>query len=132
MTADREYQNMIDRSERFLKSAEWNLNEGFIDISAFSVNQSLELLIKALLLRKLGDFPHTHDIKTLLRTLVETVDSDNSKKISRFLAEKSLEINVIQDAYITSRYFFTSISMEDLKNLVNVVKEFREEFINVP
>ena len=69
MTSEEEYNNLIGRSERFLLSAERNLQDDYIDVGAFSVNQSLELYLKALLLKKAGDFPHTHDLKILLHNL---------------------------------------------------------------
>jgi HEPN domain. len=59
MTASDEFNSMIEKSRRFLLNAERNMDEGFIDIGAFSVNQSLEIYLKALLLKESGDYsPH--------------------------------------------------------------------------
>ena len=105
MTASDEFNSMIEKSRRFLLNAERNINEGFIDIGAFSVNLSLEIYLKALLLKESGDFPHTHDIKILLRNLADLSNVDVKKKIELLLKEKGLVLSLIQDAYFTSRYF---------------------------
>jgi HEPN domain-containing protein len=126
MTADEEYKRMIERSRQFLLNAERNLDEGFIDIGAFSANQSLELYLKALMLKEMGDYPHIHDLKTLLRNLSTVSDQDVKEKIELCLKEKSLILSLIQDAYLTSRYFFTSYSADDLREMISTIKDIEE------
>ena len=127
MTATDEFNTMIEKSRRFLINAERNLEEGFIDIGAFSANQSLELYLKAILLKESGDYPHTHDIKNLLRNLLDLSNENVRKKIELILKEKSLVLSLIQDAYLTSRYFSTSYSSDDLKEMISVTKYIKEE-----
>ena len=126
MTADEEYKRMIERSRQFLLNAERNLDEGFVDIGAFSANQSLKLYLKALMLKEMGDYPHIHDLKTLLRNLSTVSDQDVKKKIELCLKEKSLILSLIQDAYLTSRYFFTSYSADDLREMISTIKDIEE------
>ena len=71
---------MIEKSRRFLLNAERNIDEGFIDIGAFSVNLSLEIYLKTLLLKESGDYPHTHDIKILLRNLADPSNVDVKRR----------------------------------------------------
>ncbi len=125
MSADDEYKNLMDRSSRFLSNAEWNLNEGYTDIGSFSANQSLELFIRALLTCKLGDYPHTHNLRLLLETLESVLDKENGKILRQIFEEKRLLLNLIQDAYVTSRYFFSTIDEESLREIIETVKEIR-------
>lgn len=131
MTSEEEYNNLIGRSERFLLSAERNLQDDYIDVGAFSVNQSLELYLKALLLKNAGDFPHTHDLKVLLHNLASVLTEVSKDKVERLISEKSLILSMIQDAYITSRYFFTSLTSEDLDKLISEVREIQEGLSDV-
>ena len=126
MTASDESNSMIEKSRRFLLNAERNMDEGFIDVGAFNANQSLELYLKALLLKESGDYPHTFDLKNLLRNLVDLSNVDVKKKIELFLNEKSLVLSLLQDAYLTSRYFSTSYSSDDLNEMISVVKHIKE------
>ena len=126
MTASDEFDSMIEKSRRFLLNAERNMDEGFIDIGAFSANQSLEIYLKALLLNESGDYPHTRDVKILLRNLADLSNVDVKNKIELFLNEKSLVLSLLQDAYLTSRYFSTSYSSDDLNEMISVVKHIKE------
>lgn len=131
MTSEEEYNNLMGRSERFLLSAERNLQDDYVDVGAFSVNQSLELYLKALLLKNAGDFPHTHDLKILLHNLASVLPEVSKDKVERLISEKSLILSMIQDTYITSRYFFTSLTSEDLDKLISEVREIREGLSDV-
>ena len=102
------------------------MEEGFTAIGAFSPNQSLELYLKAKLLRESGGYPHTDDIKNLLRNLLDLSNENVRKKIELILKEKSLVLSLIQDAYLTSRYFSTSYSSDDLKEMISVIKYIKE------
>ena len=126
MTAIDEFYSMIEKSRRFLLNAERNMNEGFIDIGAFSANQSLEIYLKALLLKESGDYPHIHDLKNLLRNLADLSNEDVKKKIELLVKEKSLVLSLLQDAYLTSRYFSTSYSSDDLNEMISVIKLIKE------
>ena len=126
MTASDEFNSMIEKSRRFLLNAERNMDEGFIDVGAFNANQSLELYLKALLLKESGDYPHTFDLKNLLRNLADLSNVDVKKKIELFLNEKSLVLSLLQDAYLTSRYFSTSYSSDDLNEMISAVKHIKE------
>ena len=126
MTATGEFNTIIEKSRRFFINAERNMEAGFTDICAFSANQSLDLYLKAILLRESGDYPHTHDIKNLLENLLSISNENVRKKIELILKEKSLVLSLIQDAYLTSRYFSTSYSPDDLKEIISVIKHIKK------
>ncbi len=127
MTSEEEYNNMLEGSRRFLISAERNLQEGFIDVGAFSANQSLELFLKAMLLKELGDFPHIHDLKVLLQNLAELASGAKKEKIMLLLKEKSIMLSTIQDSCIMSRYFNTTYSEEDLRSIIQFINQIKED-----
>ena len=131
MMANDEFNTMVEKSRRFLISADRNLEERFTDIGTFSANQSLELYLKVKLLRESGDYPHTNEIKNLLRHLLDLSNENVRKKIELILNEKSLVLSLIQDAYLTSRYFSTSYSSDDLKEMISVIKYIKEIIYNV-
>ena len=126
MTATDEFNTMVEKSRRFLINAERNMEAGFTDICAFSDNQSLDLYLKAILLRESGDYPHTHDIKNLLENLLSISNENVQRQIKLLLKEKSLVLSLIQDAYLTSRYFSTTYSSDDLNEMISVVKQIKE------
>lgn len=125
MSAEDEYLALIERSERFMKSAERDIEDGYLDVASFSINQSLELFVKAMLLKLTGDYPHIHNLKLLLRSLSDNSNINFRGKIDRILAERDLEISLIQDAYVTSRYFVSNISEATLRKLKMTVKEIK-------
>ncbi|EQD44058.1 HEPN domain protein, partial [mine drainage metagenome] len=130
-TSEDEFKNMIERSRRFLISAARNLEDGFIDVGSFSANQSLELFLKAMLLKEIGDYPHVHDLKVLLQNLGEVSTGARKKKILLMLKEKSIMLSTIQDSYIMSRYFNTAYSEEDLRSIIQFIEQIKEELSNV-
>jgi HEPN domain-containing protein len=90
MTASDEFDSMIEKSRRFLLNADRNMDEEFIDIGVFSVNPSLEVYLKALLLKESGDYLHIHDMKILLRNLADLSNVDVNKKVELLFKEKGL------------------------------------------
>ncbi len=131
MSAKAEFEQMMERSDRFLKTAESTLEKGFLDISSFNANQALELFLKARVLRLAGDYPHTHDIKELLITLGKVCEPKYAGTVENILREKSLELKAVQDTYITSRYFFTSSSENEVNRMIGFIKELERSLEDV-
>lgn len=124
-----DFTNLLERSKRFLLSAEKNLNDKYVDIGIFSVNQSIDLFLKALLLKNAGDYSHSHDLKMQMRELASVLPSEVKSKVDTILVKNSLTLSVIQDSYITARYFYTSLSSEDLMNIIEAVKTIQSELL---
>lgn len=124
-----DFTNLLERSKRFLLSAERDLNDKYVDIGIFSVNQSIDLFLKALLLKNAGDYSHSHDLKMQMRELASVLPSEVRSKVDSILARNSLILSVIQDSYITARYFYTSLSNEDLISIVETVKTIQSELL---
>lgn len=111
------------KSGRFLENAEENFSKNYPDIAMFSLYQSLELFLKGLLISKSGDFPHTHNIGSLLELLKEFVDNMGIDLINRYLEDYSLEISMITDAYTASRYFESSYTLNSVNKIIDTVKK---------
>ena len=127
MPADEEYNLFIEKSRRYLEDAIDNYNKEYYDLSMFSLHQCLELFFKALLIKNAGDFPHTHNIRTLLETLSEVENEKCRITIKNYINKYGLELSILTDAYITSRYFESSYDKINAQKLINTVKNIRED-----
>lgn len=131
MSADDEVKLLMQRSERFFENVKHNFEKGFFDIAAFSLEQSIELFLKSKVLEIAGDFPHTHNLRTLMQALSEQVGQRCSEVVSSHLKSHGVALVAIQDAYITSRYFTSNIEKDDLSKMIEVVREIINDLRNV-
>ena len=120
MTQIDDFRALIDRSKRFLISSEMQAGKGFYDLAVFSLEQALQLFLKALLIKHGVEYPRIHGIRKLLKML-EKVSGFNV--ISRLLERYSFELGVLEDAYITSRYIPREYTREDYERLREAVEE---------
>jgi len=89
------------RARAFLESAKADFERGDYDLVLFHVEQFLQLYAKYLLYLSLGDYPKTHSLTRLLKDLKRVRQEDVLKK---FYDENLEMINLLEEAYITSRY----------------------------
>ncbi|MCD6244798.1 MAG: HEPN domain-containing protein [Candidatus Korarchaeota archaeon] len=108
------------RSKAFLERAIDSLNSGDYDIASFLSEQAVQLYLKSLLLEKLGDYPRTHSISTLLSIIKEIPSCD---RLMELLERSRTEIRLMEDAYIASRYLAREYTREEAEVLVNLAKE---------
>jgi len=123
VTRREEVEHLIERSRRFLETAEYQIDRGFYDLAAFSLEQALQLFLKSKLLENGVDYPRTHSVRTLLEILQRVVSEDKKKVIRDALSEYLLELGILEDAYITSRYVMREFREEEVRRLLQVVKE---------
>jgi len=110
----------VERSRRFLLTAEMQIERGFYDLAVFSLEQALQLYLKACLLKLGVDYPRTHSVRKILEVIYKLTGSEN---IRRLLVEYAIELGVLEDAYITSRYIARDYSEEEARRLYEVVNE---------
>ncbi|QOJ79211.1 HEPN domain-containing protein [Infirmifilum lucidum] len=115
-----EYEYLVERSKRFYETALMQIERGFYDLACFSLEQSLQLYLKASLLMLGVDFPRTHSVRRLLELIREVTD-DN--KIAELLSKFSVELGVLEDAYITSRYVARSYTADEVERVRRTVEE---------
>ena len=114
-----EYEMLLKRSSRFYETAAMQMNKGYYDLCVFSLEQSLQLYLKAILLKLGVDFPRTHSIRKLLELIYEVTKHNVIKGI---LIKYSVELGSLEDAYITSRYIYRDYSKEETERLKETVK----------
>ncbi len=117
-----EYEFLIERSRRFYETALMQIERGFYDLAVFSLEQSLQLYLKACLLKLGLDYPRTHGVRRLLELIHEVTEHNEIKEL---LTRFSVELGALEDAYITSRYVARSYNFEEADRLKKVVEEIK-------
>jgi HEPN domain-containing protein len=112
-----EFEVLLRRSESFYVTALLQAERGMYDLAVFSLEQSLQLFLKAALLKKGVDFPRTHGVRRLLNMLAELTGSDEIKQLQTS--------HGLEDAYIVSRYFPRSYSGEEFEKLRAAVERVK-------
>jgi len=112
------------RARAFLENAKADFNRGDYDLVLFHVEQFLQLYVKYLLYLSLGDYPKTHSLTRLLKDLKKVRQEDVLK---RFYDENLEMINLLEEAYITSRY----LPREYDEEIARRALEFAEKALEV-
>ncbi|MEB2793313.1 MAG: HEPN domain-containing protein [Caldisphaeraceae archaeon] len=115
-----EFKYLIEKSRRFYESSIMQNERGFYDLVAFSLEQSLQLYLKAYILKLGADYPRTHSIRRLLDFIYELTKHN---KIKDILQKYSVELALLEDVYITSRYIAREFRQEEVNRLRNVIDE---------
>ncbi|MEM4552852.1 MAG: HEPN domain-containing protein [Ignisphaera sp.] len=99
------------------------MDKGFYDLAMFSFEQSLQLFLKSVLLILGVDYPRTHSARRLLELIYELT---NDEEVKRLWIEHSVELALLEDAYITSRYIPRDFRVEEVLRVKEAVdKVFR-------
>jgi len=114
---------LLKRSREFLETAEYQISKGFYGLAVFSLEQSLQLSLKSRMLSKGADYPRTHSVRSLLEILLDLVSEEEKFTIRRILDDYLLELGMLEDAYITSRYVMREYTKQEAEKLMKVVKE---------
>jgi HEPN domain-containing protein len=109
------------RSERFLLNAERDLKDKEFDSAMFNAEQALQLFLKAKILAKGIEFPKTHEIRKLLDVL-----SKLENKALKLSKEEEKIVELLEEAYISSRYLPFSFFEEDVEKAIEFVKKVKD------
>ncbi|RLE83642.1 MAG: DNA-binding protein [Thermoprotei archaeon] len=123
MTKREEYEHLLKRSREFYETAIFQLEKGFYGLAAFSLEQALQLFLKAKMLERGVDYPRIHSVRRLLELLSEVVEKEFSRVLRELVEKYSLELASIEDAYITSRYIPREFRRGEVLRLKRVVDE---------
>jgi HEPN domain-containing protein len=115
-----EYNYLLERSRRFLITAEMQIERGFYDLAIYSLEQALQLYLEACLLKLGVDYPRTHSVRRLLELIYRLTGSEGIKRV---LVDYAIELGVLEDAYITSRYIAREYSGGEARRVYQVVGE---------
>lgn len=119
------YEDILKRrSLGFLRNAKDNFERGEYDLSIFHVEQAIQLYLKFLLYKKVGVYPKTHSLTGLFKEIIKVFDREDIKK---FFDQNFEMINLLEDAYITSRY----LPREYDKELAERILRFAERAMEV-
>ncbi len=118
--------HLIKRSREFYETAVMQMEKGFYGLAAFSLEQALQLFLKAKILEKGMDYPRIHSIRRLLELLSEIVEHQHSRTIRNLVNKYSLELASLEDAYIVSRYIPREFRKEEVLKLKKIVDEVME------
>jgi HEPN domain-containing protein len=123
VTREEEEKRLLKRSRDFLETAEYQTSKGFYDLATFSLEQALQLFLKAKVLAEGVDYPRTHSVRALLEILSELVPENKKATIKGILENYLLELGMLEDAYITSRYVMREFTKQEVEKLTKAVKE---------
>ena len=118
-----EEKRLLKRAQDFLKTSEYQKSEGVYDLAIFSLEQALQLHLKAKLLAEGVDYPRTHSLRRLLEMLSKAVLRDEKTALKNILENYMLELGMLEDAYITSRYVMREFTKKEAEKLETAVKE---------
>ena len=120
-----------ERANEFFEEAEELLKKKRYNLSAFNLEQAIQLWIKYLMGKGIGDWPKTHYFSELIPQLAKVYEED---EILKFYKENELFFDSLEDAYFTSRYFpkkFTENGVSELfkrsKEFLKLIKETMDE-----
>jgi len=108
------------------------MKEGMYDLAVFSIEQALQLFLKAKLLEDGVDYPKKHSIRRLLNMLAEVGPEHIDNKIREMMNKYIFEFGVFEDAYISSRYTLREYLKEEVKRLRELAEEVVMETDNSP
>jgi HEPN domain-containing protein len=118
------YDYLKDNADKFLDNAESLFRNGIYNLSAFNIEQGIQLYMKYLFAMKIGDFPKTHSLKRLFSEI-----KDLCPDLYRIFEENINTIGAIEASYITSRYYPMEFLEKEVSGMFKVAKEIREAVI---
>lgn len=111
------------RADRFFVNAFSDYEAKEYDVAMFNLEQSAQLYLKARILSYGIQFPKTHSIGELMRNLSQL----GYENIEKLIRKYRRTIELLEIAYISSRYLPLSFSREDVEECIDFVKNLREE-----
>ena len=121
-----EYRIFLKRAGGFYKTALFQLDNGLFDLAAFSLEQYLKLFLKAVLLENGVYFPRIPGVRALIRLLID-LKKNQFSKLSSLLDKYELELSLLEDAYITSRYIPKEFTESELRKIMKALEEIVDE-----
>lgn len=115
------YEFLKENADRFLENAYTLLEKGVYNLSAFNVEQAVQLYLKYLLSKKIGDFPRTHSLKRLLED-----GKEFCPELIQIFEDNINTVGEIESAYITSRYYPMEFVKAEVENMLRVANDIRE------
>jgi len=122
MTHLDEVESLLKRSREFLETASYQANNGFYDLAAFSLEQSLQLFLKAKLIQNGVEYPRHRGVRTLMEILIKVLTDETKTLLKGILDKYLLELGMLEDAYVSSRYLTREFRKEEIEKLKEAVE----------
>ncbi len=111
----------------YLEFARESLKKGYYDFACFFSEQSVQLMLKAVLYRLFGDFPRIHDLRGLFSALSQKLEKAGmmhaASKVREFVRVRRDALDKLSDAYFEARYGSKVFSKEDGEECVEVAEK---------
>jgi len=114
-----EVELFLNRAKNFLDGAKERFQKGDWDLTCFMAEQSVQLLMKAIILEKGGEVPKTHSIRILFGLLYHITKEEKLKYDRKALI-------FLESAYLNSRYFNFTYEKEDAEEALKIVSEVKK------
>ncbi|MCS7120865.1 MAG: HEPN domain-containing protein, partial [Candidatus Bathyarchaeota archaeon] len=108
------------RAEAFLANAQHLLEVGEWDLAVFSLEQYCQLMLKYLMIVKLGSYSRTHSLRRLIRELAK-MDSRLQSLVDD--EDKLHYVAHLEEADLASRYFPYRFEEKEARSLYRFVVE---------
>ena len=109
------------RAQDFFEEAQHLQQKEKFNLAAFNLEQAVQLWIKYLLGKKLGEWPQVHYLSELIPQLAEAYDAE---QLTEFYEENELFFDNLVDAYFTSRYLPREFSENAVEKLFEGAQQF--------
>jgi len=113
-----EVELFLKRAQNFLEGAKERFQKKDWDLACFMAEQSVQLILKATILEKSGDFPKTHSIRKLFAMLYQLTSNEVFKYDRKALI-------FLESAYLNTRYFNFSYEKEDAEEALKIAEEVK-------
>lgn len=114
-----EVELFLKRAKNFLDGANERFQKGDWDLTCFMAEQSVQLLMKAVILEKGGEVPKTQSIRNLFGLLYHMTKEEKLKYDRKALI-------FLESAYLNSRYFNFTYEKEDAEEALKIVSEVKK------
>ncbi|TET61085.1 MAG: HEPN domain-containing protein [Promethearchaeota archaeon] len=114
-----EIELFLKRARNFLDGAKERFQKEDWDLTCFMAEQSVQILLKAIILEKGGEIPKTHSIRKLFGILYQLTKDEVFKYDRKALV-------FLESAYLNSRYFSFVYEKEDAKEALKIAEEVKD------
>ncbi|MGC8569939.1 MAG: HEPN domain-containing protein [Caldivirga sp.] len=123
------FESWLRKAERFRDYAREDLTNHRYDSAAFFAQQSVELLLKGILIRMTGSRPITYSVSELLQYLAKVLNKDLPNEVIKYA--KQIESHYIQARYPDARLNdYRQWEAEEAVKCMNMVWDYVREMVS--
>jgi len=112
------------RAEQFEEEAREAFDKGNYNFTLFFVEQAIQLYLKYILAKRLGDFSKTHGLVLMFKELASILGD----RVLKFLSENRVMLDLLTEAYVGSRYLDMEYGKETAEAALKFLERFKVEF----